>query len=70
MRHFQRSLALFAAINAIMLQGGVTYTEKQSQIGALSPYYSRGKGGRKHPRTFSGVARARRMAQKARNRAA
>lgn len=70
MKHFSRSIALFAAITAIMNQGGVTYAEKQQQIGALTPYHSRGKGGRKSPRTFSGVARARRAAVKARNKAA
>ncbi len=70
MRHFQRSLAMMAAISAIMNQGGVVHAEKQRQVSALTPYYSRGKGGRKTPRTFSGVARSRRMAQKARNKAA
>jgi hypothetical protein len=70
MRGFGRSIAMFAAISAIMNQGGITYTEKQAQIRALTPYQSRGKGGRKQPRTFSGVARSRRAAVKARNKAA
>jgi hypothetical protein len=70
MRAFSRSIAMFAAIQAILSQGGVTYAEKERQIGVLPGYQSRGKGGRKHARTFSGVARARRAAVKARNKAA
>jgi hypothetical protein len=68
MSAFHRSVAMFAAISAIMAQNTDQYS-KQQQIAALGQYTSRGKGGRKQPRTFSGVARARRESQKIRNKA-
>jgi len=66
MSAFHRSVAMFAAISAIMAQNTDHYS-KQQQITDLGQYTSRGKGGRKQPRTFSGVARARRAAKKAAN---
>jgi hypothetical protein len=70
MSAFSRSMAMAAAITAIMQSNNLTYLERQQKIAALPGYYSRGKGGRKRPRTFSGVARARREARKLRNKAA
>lgn len=52
----------------IMASAGTEY-QKMQELSGIN-YYSRGKGGNKRPRTFSGVARARRAAQKARNKAA
>lgn len=69
MKHFSRSIAMFAAISAIMQKDANDFTKNQ-QITALGKYESRGKGGRKSPRTVSGVARARREAKKQRNKAA
>lgn len=57
-----QAVAMISMITASSLND---YT-KQHQISQVD-YYSRGKGGRKHPRTFSGVARARREAKKLRN---
>ena len=67
MKHFSRSIALFAAISAIMQNATLSHAARQAEVGALPEYRSRGKGGRKTPRTFSGVARARRQAKKLRN---
>jgi len=67
MEHFARSIALFAAISAIMSNESRSFSARQSEVAALPEYTSRGKGGRKTPRTFSGVARARRQAKKLRN---
>lgn len=67
MKHFARSIALFAAISSIMNNNAVSYSQRQSQVAALPEYTSRGKGGKKTPLTFSGVARARRQAKKLRN---
>jgi len=68
MKHFSRSIALFAAIAQIMSYEGISHAEKQRRVCQLPTYQSRGKGG-KTPRTFSGVARARRQAKKLRNKA-
>jgi hypothetical protein len=70
MKHFHRSMALAVALSAILRDAGLSHIERQQKLNSVPDYYSRGKGGRKTPRTFSGVARARRAAQKARNKAA
>ena len=67
MKHFSRSIALFAAISVIMSNQNLSFAGRQAQVAALPEYTSRGKGGSKKPRTFSGVARARRQAKKLRN---
>lgn len=68
MARFNRltAMAMFSAVAAIM-RSDMAHHIKQQQVQKLGPYVSRGKGGRKQPRTFSGVARARREAKKARN---
>lgn len=68
MRGFIRAAAMLAAFAAIQNSTQLAPQEKRNQISDIGPYQSRGKGG-KSPRTFSGVARARRAAQKARNKA-
>lgn len=67
-RDFARSLALAGAISAIIANHNLTFIQQQQAIQALPIYVSRGKGGRKSPRTFPGVARARRQAKKLRNK--
>ena len=59
--------AMMSAISAIMTSNMANF-EQQKAIRNLGPYVSRGKGGRKTPRTFSGVARARREAKRLRNK--
>lgn len=70
MKHFSRSIAMFAAISAIMSNETLSHATRQARVAAMPSYQSRGKGGGKTPRTFSGVARARRAAKKIRNKAA
>jgi len=61
---------MFAAISAIMSDASMSFADRQGRVAAMPSYQSRGKGRGKTPRTFSGVARARRAANKARNKAA
>lgn len=70
MKHFGRSILIASMIAAVMRNSNLTFADQQRKLSEIPDYYSRGKGGRKQPRTFSGVARARRAAKKARNRAA
>lgn len=55
---------MMAAISSIM-SSNIEHSTKMMAIQNLGPYQSRGKGG-KTPRTFSGVAKARRAAKQAR----
>jgi len=68
MKAFSRSIAIFAAMSAIMHNDSISHSERQLKALETSlGYYSRGKGGRKSPRTATGVARAKRTARKLHN---
>ncbi len=73
MKAFSRSMAIFAAMSAMIKaqSKAVTLDEAAKYQRAIdakgAEYYSRGKGGRKSPRTATGVARAKRAAKKAHN---
>lgn len=53
------------SIAASILNSSLDSYAQQQQLSQIN-YYSRGKGGRKSPRTFSGIARARREAKRLR----
>lgn len=60
------TMQLAMSMAAAIMSGSMADYQKISELNGIN-YYGRGKGGRKSPRTFSGVARARREAKKLRN---
>ena len=65
MKSKRLSAALMMAAIASISRSDHSHTSKMKAIQEIGPYQSRGKGG-KTPRTFSGVAKARRAAKRAR----
>lgn len=63
-----KRLTMHAAVSlaASVMASSLNDFQKISELNKIN-YYGRGHGGRKTPRTFSGVARARRAAKKASN---
>lgn len=60
------TMPIAVAMAASIMASSLSDYQKMSEMNKIN-YYGRGKGGRKNPRTFSGVARARRAAKKAAN---
>lgn len=55
-RHFSRSIAMMAALQAIAKKAtAFNIIETQSAVAAVGTYVSRGKGGRKVPRNKTGA---------------
>lgn len=60
------TMQVAVAMAASIMASSMADHQKIGELNKIN-YYGRGKGGRKNPRTFSGVARARRAAKKAAN---
>lgn len=63
---FHRAITMMAAVSAIMQIHAADFAGQQAALGALGPYTSRGKGGKRAHRP-TGIAAVRRAAGKRRN---
>lgn len=61
------TMQIAVAMAASIMASSMADYQKINELNQIN-YYGRGKGGRKSPRTFSGVARARREAKNLRNK--
>lgn len=64
---FARALAMMSLVAAAMSAHAGNYGAQQAALGAIGPYKSRGKGGKRPHTKGNGSAKVRRAAVKARN---